>query len=222
MLWLRDVIWYIYINDMNIYRTHTIQQSNLAAWTTPAFFDWRRWKIPKLNGGFSGKIIIELNGILNGGFPIATLRGRWWSVRRTCPKHPKATCQVSELRNAHPTRCHAWIHPIWWISIRVLPPKSHIPSRLNSPGLTPMINFKYEVTKESIWFRKCSAQFGHIIDYEIADSVPACPRKMSTWQTKDDEWARWRLIGGLEHLLCFHSVGNVIIPTVTHSYFSEG
>jgi hypothetical protein len=25
------------------------------------------------------------------------------------------------------------------------------------------------------------------------------------------------LVGGLEHFLFFHSVGNVIIPTVTHS-----
>ena len=30
------------------------------------------------------------------------------------------------------------------------------------------------------------------------------------------------LIGGLEHFLFFHIIGNVIIPTDVHSYFSEG
>jgi hypothetical protein len=31
-----------------------------------------------------------------------------------------------------------------------------------------------------------------------------------------------RLVGGLEHVLFFHSVGNVIIPTDELHHFSEG
>jgi len=34
--------------------------------------------------------------------------------------------------------------------------------------------------------------------------------------------AMFRMIGGLEHVLCFHSVGNVIIPTDEVHHFSDG
>jgi hypothetical protein len=45
---------------------------------------------------------------------------------------------------------------------------------------------------------------------------------MQTYHFGIKNWSHPFLVGGLEHVFFFHSVGNVIIPTDELHHFSEG
>ena len=65
---------------------------------------------------------------------------------------------------------------------------------------------------DMVWFQPPSAVIGHIINGLHNWLRP------SAWNLKHRDKLLRLLIGGLEHFLFFHSVGNVIIPTDEHIF----